>query len=274
MEALSEVRLPFEPPRRPHRRRDQRRNREHPQIAVGKSEPGRVDRAPADLRGNVDRRYPARRAALHQDECRYSGGKPRERAQQERQRDIDSSDVRANESPTHSGDSHQLELAREDGVLCALKTRRVERIDHPRVDRPVGEGGGKSLENFCNNKLPVVMRHEIEHEGRHMNRAANHHRGAASDRVGEGSRRHVGQEHDYQVRCGDQVGLELVESARAEEQRVDRENKRRSEAVQRPDDPVAPDERSDRVTVLSRLSWYARRHDRLLDLHQQALVAG
>ena len=64
-------------------------------------------------------------------------------------------------------------------------------------------------------------------------------RAAAAHRVGERARRHVGQEHHDEVAGQYAVDLELVKSARTQEQRIDAVQKAAGERVPPPHRVVA-----------------------------------
>jgi hypothetical protein len=93
------------------------------------------------------------------------------------------------------------------------------------------------------------MRHQVKVEARHVKRTSNDNGDAPADHVGKCSSGNVSKKNDYQVPGADQVDVKLIEPARAQEQRIDREDERRAEAVKGPHHPVAASDRANRGLV-------------------------
>jgi len=170
-----------------------------------------------------------------------------------RNREIDACRVCANQRAGGRADPKNLRDAREDSILRAFESSRVECVDRPRVDCAVAESGCDAIENFRRDKVPVVIRVEVDDEGGGMQRASEHDRDSPADSVGEGAGRYVGQKRDQKIGGGDGVDLQLVEAARAQEERIDCEDERWRETVEAPDAIVAAGDRSKREARLS--SW-------------------
>src|SRR5208283_1933263 len=109
----------------------------------------------------------------------------------------------------------------------------------PRVDGAVAESSADTVDALGDDEHVIMMRREIQQEGADSQARAEHVRPAASEQVGEGSRRHVGQKEDDEVRRQHAVDLELVQPARMQKDGIDAEQEAAGERVQAPHRVVA-----------------------------------
>ena len=176
---------------------------------------------------------------MHQQCADDTGDDVAGRAEDPRIRNIHVGDVRADHRRAHEAERRQLRDAREEPVLEPVVAGVIERIDAPRIDGAVAESRADTVDALGDDEHVIMMRHEIQQERADPERRAEHVRPAASEEIGEGSRRHVGQKEDDEVRRQHAVDLELVQAARMQKDGIDAEEETAGERVQPPHRVVA-----------------------------------
>ena len=163
------------------------------------------------------------------------------RPQEPRPRDIVTRDVRPDNRREHEPEVHQLRDTPEEPVLGAAIAGFVQRIDAPRVDRAVAKRRADPVDQLPEDKHRIVIREEVDHEGQRAQTASEHEGTAAAECVGKGAGRDVGQERHGEIDREHGIDLELVETARVEEDRVDAVEEAARERIRGPDAAVAPE---------------------------------
>ena len=94
-------------------------------------------------------------------------------------------------------------------------------IDGPRVEGAARERRADRIDELGDGAVGEALRKRVEDVRRHPDDARQEERGLASHAVGQGSGRHVEDEHGDQVGGEHRVDLEEIEAAAQQEQGVD-----------------------------------------------------
>src|SRR5260370_35322411 len=98
-------------------------------------------------------------------------------------------------------------------MLRTFESSSVERVDRPRIDRAVAEGGRDAVDNLGHEEVPVVIRVEEKNEHGGVQRASAPNGHSTADRVGKRAGRHVGQKSYKKKSRGERIGVRVMHAS-------------------------------------------------------------